>query len=374
MSLSVDTPKSKSKSPKYTRIDTDSHNNVNDKSKSPQSRRFLAISKSISPRPSKSKSNKNGRKKGKSPSPQASHARKSIALNNNVNKSHRSHSSNSTHDVNENVINDESSLLTDNNNTSNHNDTASNITSQPDTDTDTQSHIEEDIEDESESETETETKSDEMTPIPITAINSSTKRSSSNKQRHKGSIYNFQANEQILKQELVQDMLERLKIALTFLLHDNSPLWNEDEKDDDNYIPNEDDISSIYAKGTLSTGNLIHKPMKKQWSGRSVHSIKSNHSNHNNNNNRTTRYNLNFQKRCTEYTMSAAADPRSFKRNHQKLNSLYDDKYIEEWRKLYKLWSKWLDYADLLQQGHTIDNTDLHTEMLQNQQILEVYS
>ena len=71
--------------------------------------------------------------------------------------------------------------------------------------------------------------------------------------------------------------------------------------------------------------------------------------------------------------MSAASDPRSFKRNHQKLNSLYDDKYIEEWRKLYKLWSKWLDYADLLQQGHNIDNTDLHTEMLQNQQILEVY-
>ena len=76
--------------------------------------------------------------------------------------------------------------------------------------------------------------------------------------RH-GSIYNFEHNETILKQDLVEKMIERLKIGITFLLHDLSPLWNEldeikeEDFDDDLEKLDRCHLQSIYPKGNVGT-------------------------------------------------------------------------------------------------------------------------
>ena len=362
---------------KYSRIDTVSKTDADKSKSSLNAALILDVSKSLSPR--------------SSPIPPNPHNNKQT-----INTSQRSDSSTQDQETELHAnVNDESSLLTTNTNNTengisinNAPDSDSESDSESDSDSDqngtiiiTQSHqdeqdgeeYDEDIEDEDKTEDESDTDSDELTPLPM---NTRSSNRTSSTQKHKGSIYNFQANEQILKQELVQDMLERLKIALTFLLHDNSPLWNEHDEFEMKEDNNNNLVSSIYAKGTLSTGNMIHhndiykkkKSIKRQWSGRSINSIKSNTSS---NANRTNRANLNFQKRCTEYTESIAMYG-SFKRNHQKLNSLYDDKYIIEWSRIYKLWCQWLEYVDLLQQGQSIDHIDLHDELVQNQRVLEV--
>ena len=366
MSLSPDTPKSKSKSIKYTRVDTES-NQDNDTGNKSTSNRFLTISKSFSPRPSRtpSYSNRKNKQKSPSPSPQA-HARKSIAI---IPKSKtRRPSIHNLHDDRSSSIAN-SKLLPANNNTQNqsiikmtrHESTSDDNNNHNHSKTPSQS--EDDIEEEEDSKVE-------LTPLPT---NRRSKPNGNRNTVHRGSIYNFQANEQILKQELVQDMLERLKIALTFLLHDLSPLWNDDENEDGDGKDEEyeNDISSIYAKGTLSSGNLVHnnkkdKKMKKQWSGHSNFSQYSS-----NNPNKTTRANFNFQKRCTEYTENDQIFG-SFKKNKQRLDSLFEHKYVGQWRNMYKLWCKWLDYAQMLQSNGMINIGDLHDEIEKNQQILEV--
>eukprot|EP01083_Nonionella_stella_P098067 275679_1 len=141
-------------------------------------------------------------------------------------------------------------------------------------------------------------------------------------------LYNFGANEQLLKQELIESVLEQLKIGLTFLLHDESPLWNNemDEDDDETNMKH-----SVYAKGSLSCPSLAKND--------SIYSVS--HLSHTKS--------TGFQQRCTQYTKSGVFG--GFKKNQQRLNALFDIKYTEEYKSLYMLWSQWLYYTKLKEEG-----------------------
>eukprot|EP01083_Nonionella_stella_P009324 26900_1 len=133
-------------------------------------------------------------------------------------------------------------------------------------------------------------------------------------------LYNFGATEQLIKQELIESLLNQLKIALTFLLHDQSSLWNNtmDENDDET-----DQKHSVYT---------------------------------------TTA----FQERCAEYSKSGALQ-------RQRVDALFDTKYIKEYESLHKLWSKWIYYAKIKDDGHRIQLKDdgLRDAIQENHAILE---
>ena len=191
-------------------------------------------------------------------------------------------------------------------------------------------------------------------------------------------FYNFETNEQIARQELIQDMLERLKIAITFLLHEQSPLWNDDEEDEKSEdlspSPHEQVLSSIYAKGTLSTSNLPRndnkKGLRKTFSSRSMKSVNSSKSapSLKSNNFRLT---YTFQHVVTQYTQNAIMSG-GISKIEQRLQALFNPKYIVQWKSLYKLWCQWLQYAKSLDNAQFIPKFDLHDEMEQNEQILQV--
>eukprot|EP01083_Nonionella_stella_P165658 551634_1 len=163
-------------------------------------------------------------------------------------------------------------------------------------------------------------------------------------------LYNFGANEQLLKQELIESLLEQLKIGLTFLLHDESPLWNNemDEDDDETNMKH-----SVYAKGSLSTPSIAKND--------SIYSVS--HLSHTKS--------TGFQQRCTQYTKSGIIG--GFKKNQQRLNALFDIKYIQEYKSLYKLWTQWVYYTKLKEDGHRIhiSHLKLRDQIQENHAILE---
>eukprot|EP01084_Bolivina_argentea_P249812 418343_1 len=95
------------------------------------------------------------------------------------------------------------------------------------------------------------------------------------------------------EKELIGDIIERLKIAVTFLLHKNSPL----------YLNNK----------------------------------------HNNN--------ACFQ----EYNVDESDENTDFELYHAKVNLLYNEIYKNKHDLIYKQWCKWLQYADRIENGEIID-------------------
>ena len=196
----------------------------------------------------------------------------------------------------------------------------------------------------------------------------------------RGSIYNFEKNETILKQDLVEKMISRLKIGITFLLHDLSPLWSqrEDMKEDDNDDPlklGEYHIQSIYPKGNLSarrlpdidSGPFANSAGHSNGHFKSKHHLKS-----------QTTQSLGFQKRCTQYTESEAM-MKGLRKNKARLESLFEARYFNEWDALYTLWQKWVQFAEMMEKGRnqcrTVERSltaELHQILRQKQSLLEV--
>eukprot|EP01084_Bolivina_argentea_P022515 41843_1 len=79
---------------------------------------------------------------------------------------------------------------------------------------------------------------------------------------------------------------------------------------------------------------------------------------------------ISFQKRCTQYTTSAALFG-GVKKNQSRLNALFRNKYRHKYKILYKLWTQWNKYAKLMEDKKTINMPNVRFEISQSQQILE---
>eukprot|EP01083_Nonionella_stella_P239003 837014_1 len=115
-----------------------------------------------------------------------------------------------------------------------------------------------------------------------------------------------------------EEVMERLSIALTYLLHDESPLWTNDDRDDDEYA---DDLMSMLVapKHRKHTDEVEDEPEYKPPPS--------------------------FQQKCTEYTANGniISQLNSAKR---KLNKLYHSSYRAKWKSLHSFWVKWTQFAE----------------------------
>ena len=130
-----------------------------------------------------------------------------------------------------------------------------------------------------------------------------------------------------------QELIERLSIALTYLLHEKSPLWiTEDEKDDYDYEYDEDVfLSAISPKSERESMKSNQKPkFEYKYSTEKA----------------------SFQKKCLEYATNSEAMMGQLRTAEKKLNSLYDQTYHARWKSLHYFWVDWKQHAEMLLHEH----------------------
>merc|ERR1712039_148931 len=103
-----------------------------------------------------------------------------------------------------------------------------------------------------------------------------------------------------------KELIERLSIALTYLLHHKSPLWHKDK----DHIEYEEDILLLTPR-TRQTKKAQHKS---------------------------------FQQKCMEYTVNGNL-MGNLKTAQKKLNTLYDPSYRSKWKSLHHFWKEWTERA-----------------------------
>ena len=123
-----------------------------------------------------------------------------------------------------------------------------------------------------------------------------------------------------------QELIERLSIAITYLLHHKSPLWTNEENDDIEY---EDDL-------------LLLTPRTKQSK---------------------TKQNKSFQQKCMEYTVNDSL-MGNLKTAQKKLNNLYTASYRSKWKSLHHFWKEWSENATILKQKYEENEEEKENEFI----------
>ena len=132
-----------------------------------------------------------------------------------------------------------------------------------------------------------------------------------------------------------EELIERLSIALTYLLHEKSPLWMNDD-DDDEF---DEDLLLVSPK----TEKEKNKNPKFNYTASSEK--------------------ISFQKKCMEYAQNASSMMGQLRTAEKKLNALYDNSYPARWKSLHYFWVDWKQNAEqLLREYELKKNGDLPNE------------